>query len=76
MREFYVEVAKVKWNDVGGLYDAKRTLYDNLITAIKEPDRFTKMGIKPPRGVLSSVPPDVAKHLSQNHLQLKVALIL
>ncbi len=38
MREFYVEVAKVRWNDVGGLYDAKRTLYDNLITAIKEPE--------------------------------------
>src|ERR687883_1089665 len=40
MREFYVEVARVKWNDVGGLYDAKRTLYDNLITAINDPDGF------------------------------------
>lgn len=63
MREFYVEVAKVKWNDVGGLYDAKRTLYDNLITAIKEPDRFTKMGIKPPRGALLFGPPGCGKTL-------------
>jgi transitional endoplasmic reticulum ATPase len=52
MREFYVEVARVKWSDVGGLYEAKRTLYDNLITAIKDPDGFYKMGIRPPRGVL------------------------
>jgi transitional endoplasmic reticulum ATPase len=37
MREFYVEVARVKWNDVGGLYEAKRTLHDNLITSIREP---------------------------------------
>ena len=63
MREFYVEVAKVKWNDVGGLYDAKRTLYDNLITAIREPDRFTKMGIKPPRGALLFGPPGCGKTL-------------
>lgn len=63
MREFYVEVARVKWNDVGGLYDAKRTLYDNLITAIREPDRFTKMGIKPPRGALLFGPPGCGKTL-------------
>ncbi|MEK6834162.1 MAG: AAA family ATPase, partial [Thermoproteota archaeon] len=37
MREFYVESPKVWWKDVGGLDDAKRTLRDNLITAIKEP---------------------------------------
>jgi len=63
MREFYVEIAKVRWNDVGGLYDAKRTLYDNLITAIKEPERFTKMGIKPPRGALLFGPPGCGKTL-------------
>src|ERR671938_843301 len=44
MREFYVEAARVRWNSVGGLYDAKRTLYDNLITAIKDPESFSKMG--------------------------------
>jgi transitional endoplasmic reticulum ATPase len=63
MREFYVEVARVKWNDVGGLYDAKRTLYDNLITAIKEPESFVKMGIKPPRGALLFGPPGCGKTL-------------
>ena len=63
MREFYVEVARVKWNDVGGLYEAKRTLHDNLITAIKEPDKFVKMGIKPPRGALLYGPPGTGKTL-------------
>jgi transitional endoplasmic reticulum ATPase len=52
MREFYVESAAVLWEDVGGLYDAKRTLYYNLITAIKEPENFVKMGVKSPRGAL------------------------
>src|SRR3989449_611669 len=63
MREFYVEVARVRWNNVGGLYDAKRILYDNLITAIKEPESFTKMGIKPPRGALLFGPPGCGKTL-------------
>ncbi len=63
MREFYVEVARVKWNDVGGLYEAKRALHDNLITSIKEPDKFSKMGIKPPRGALLYGPPGTGKTL-------------
>src|SRR5688572_5811726 len=63
MREFYVEVARVKWNDVGGLYEAKRALHDNLITSIKEPDKFAKMGIRPPRGALLYGPPGTGKTL-------------
>jgi transitional endoplasmic reticulum ATPase len=63
MREFYVEVARVKWNDVGGLYEAKRALHDNLITSIKEPEKFAKMGIKPPRGALLYGPPGTGKTL-------------
>ena len=63
MREFYVEAARVRWNSVGGLYDAKRTLYDNLIIAIKQPESFSKMGIKPPRGALLFGPPGCGKTL-------------
>ncbi len=63
MREFYVEVARVKWTDVGGLYDAKRILHDNLITSIKEPDSFSKMGIKPPKGALLYGPSGTGKTL-------------
>ncbi|MDE1765323.1 MAG: CDC48 family AAA ATPase [Thaumarchaeota archaeon] len=63
MREFYVESPKVWWKDVGGLDDAKRTLNDNLITAIKEPAKFQKMGIKPPKGALLYGPPGCGKSL-------------
>src|SRR3990172_5839641 len=45
------------------LYDAKRTLHDNLITAIKEPAKFQKMGIKPPKGALLYGPPGCGKTL-------------
>ncbi|HEX6067325.1 MAG TPA: CDC48 family AAA ATPase [Nitrososphaera sp.] len=63
MREFYVEVAKVKWDEVGGLQDVKRTLHDNLIAAIKEPENFAKMGIKPPKGALLYGPSGTGKTL-------------
>jgi len=63
MREFYVEVAGIKWDDVGGLYEAKRTLHDNLITGIKEPEQFVKMGIRPSRGALLYGPPGTGKSL-------------
>ena len=61
MREFYVERSKVWWHDVGGLDDIKKSLSDNLITAMKEPNKFTKMGIRPPKGALVYGPPGCGK---------------
>ena len=63
MREFYVERPKVWWHDVGGLNDIKKSLSDNLITAMKEPNKFTKMGIRPPKGALIYGPPGCGKTL-------------
>ncbi len=61
MREFYVERSKVWWKDVGGLDDIKEALTDNLISAMREPTKFTKMGIKPPKGALIYGPPGCGK---------------
>ena len=63
MREFYVERSKVWWHDVGGLEDVKEALVDNLISAMKDPTKFTKMGIKPPKGALIYGPPGCGKTL-------------
>ena len=63
MREFYVERPKVWWQDVGGLDEIKKSLTDNLIMAMNEPSKFTKMGIKPPKGALIYGPPGCGKTL-------------
>jgi len=63
MREFYVERPKVWWQDVGGLDDIKKSLTDNLIIAMKEPSKFTSMGIRPPKGALIYGPPGCGKTL-------------
>ncbi|TFH02205.1 MAG: AAA family ATPase, partial [Nitrosopumilus sp.] len=63
MREFYVERSKVWWKDVGGLDEIKEALKDNLISAMRDPAKFTKMGIKPPKGALIYGPPGCGKTL-------------
>ena len=63
MREFYVERPKIWWSDVGGLDDVKKSLTDNLILAMREPSKFTKMGIRPPKGALIYGPPGCGKTL-------------
>ena len=63
MREFYVERSKVYWDDVGGLDNAKKTLEENLIIAMINPEKFSKMGIKPPKGALLYGPPGCGKTL-------------
>ena len=61
MREFYVERSKIFWENVGGLDEAKKILEENLIAAINEPEKFLKMGIKPPKGALLYGPPGCGK---------------
>ncbi len=63
MREFYVERPKVWWQNVGGLEETKQALRDNLILAMKEPNKFLDMGIKPPKGALLYGPPGCGKTL-------------
>ena len=63
MRQFYVERPKVWWGDVGGLDDAKRVLTDNLMVALREPEKFHRIGIRPPKGALIYGPPGCGKTL-------------
>ena len=63
MREFYVEVPKVKWKDIGGLDEVKQELREAVEWPIKYKDVFEKIGIKPPKGILLYGPPGTGKTL-------------
>ena len=63
MREVYVEVPQVHWNEVGGLKEVKQELMESVEWPLKKPEVFKKMGIKPPRGILLYGPPGCGKTL-------------
>jgi len=63
MREVFIEIPSVPWTDVGGLDDVKQNLVESVEWPIKHPDKFKRMGIEPPKGVLLYGPPGCGKTL-------------
>ena len=63
MREVFVQVPNVPWDQVGGLEDVKQELVEAVEWPLKHPLIFTKMGIKPPKGILLYGPPGTGKTL-------------
>jgi len=61
MREVLVEIPKVKWEEVGGLEQAKQQLKETVEWPLKNPQMFKRLGIEPPRGVLLYGPPGTGK---------------
>ncbi|MCX8166316.1 MAG: CDC48 family AAA ATPase [Candidatus Micrarchaeota archaeon] len=52
LREVFLERPNVKWSDIGGLEDVKRELYEAVELPLKKPDVFSKVGIRPLKGIL------------------------
>jgi transitional endoplasmic reticulum ATPase len=63
IREVFVEVPDVKWEDVGGLDEVKRRLIEAVEWPLKYPHLFQQAQVKPPRGILLSGPPGTGKTL-------------
>ena len=63
LREIYVEVPEVSWNDIGGLEEVKQELRRTVEWPMKYPEVFKRLGIKPPRGILLFGPPGTGKTL-------------
>jgi transitional endoplasmic reticulum ATPase len=63
MREVYIEVPTVHWNDIGGLEEVKQDLREAVEWPLKNPEIFTRMGIRPPKGILLVGPPGCGKTL-------------
>ena len=63
LREVLVELPKVSWNDIGGLEDATEDIKESVEWPLSNPERFDRMGIDPPAGVLLYGPPGTGKTL-------------
>ena len=63
LREVFVEVPSTRWEDVGGLVEAKRLLREALEWPLQYADLFATAGIRPIKGVLLAGPPGCGKTL-------------
>jgi transitional endoplasmic reticulum ATPase len=63
IREVFVEVPDVRWEDVGGLKTVKERLKEAVEWPLKYAHLFKKAGIKPPKGILLAGAPGCGKTL-------------
>ena len=63
LREIFIEIPNIRWNDIGGLDSVKQQLREIVEWPLKYPEIFTRMGIEPPKGVLLYGPPGCGKTL-------------
>jgi transitional endoplasmic reticulum ATPase len=63
MREVLVELPKVTWDDVGGLTEAQQQVEESVEWPLSNPEKFDRMGIEAPKGVLLYGPPGTGKTL-------------
>nr|WP_101349517.1 CDC48 family AAA ATPase [Haloarcula taiwanensis] len=63
MREVFVEVPDVTWDDVGGLAEAKERLRETVQWPLEHGDAYDHVGLEPAKGVLLYGPPGTGKTL-------------
>src|SRR5690625_4818098 len=63
LREIMIQIPDVRWDDIGGLADAKRSLQEGIELPLKHPAAFHRLGIRPAKGFLLFGPPGTGKTL-------------
>jgi transitional endoplasmic reticulum ATPase len=63
IREVFVEVPEVQWDEVGGLADIKRQLVEAVEWPLKYADLYRQAAVTAPKGILLSGPPGCGKTL-------------
>ncbi|MFX0025122.1 MAG: CDC48 family AAA ATPase [Candidatus Hermodarchaeota archaeon] len=63
IREVFVEVPNVSWEQIGGLSELKQKLIEAVDWPLSHPKIFSRMGITPPKGILLYGPPGCGKTL-------------
>jgi transitional endoplasmic reticulum ATPase len=61
LREVFIEVPEIRWNDIGGLELAKQELIEAVEWPLKYPEAFEAINTRPPRGILLFGPPGTGK---------------
>ncbi|MCB9358828.1 CDC48 family AAA ATPase [Candidatus Woesearchaeota archaeon] len=63
LREVLLEKPSYGWEAIGGLDEVKQEVKEAVEWPLKHPGAFTKLGIRPPKGILLYGPPGTGKTL-------------
>jgi transitional endoplasmic reticulum ATPase len=63
LREVFVEVPDIEWNDIGGVEESKNELRKAIQWPLRETELFEKLNIESTKGVLLYGPPGTGKTL-------------
>ena len=63
LREIFLEVPEVSWEQVGGLKEVKERLKESIEWPLTKPEMFEHFGINPPRGIVLFGAPGTGKTL-------------
>jgi transitional endoplasmic reticulum ATPase len=63
LREVFVEVPNVSWEDIGGLFKEKEEIRNSIELPLKHPKFFAHMGAQQPKGILLYGAPGTGKTL-------------
>ena len=63
IREVFIEIPNVQWDDIGGMDKVKQELIEIVEWPFREKERFSRIGITPPRAVLLFGAPGTGKTL-------------
>jgi transitional endoplasmic reticulum ATPase len=63
IREVFVEVPDVSWEDIGGLDHIREELYDAVQWPLRNPELFERYAIQPPKGIMLHGPSGTGKTL-------------
>ncbi len=61
LREVYLEIPELRWDDIGGLETVKEQLREAVEWPLKYPDLFKRLGVRAAKGILLFGPPGTGK---------------
>ena len=64
MQEVFLETPKVRWSDIGGQHEIKKSLKQAVEWPFKYPEEMSRLGIEPKKGLLLYGPPGCSKTLT------------
>ena len=70
----FICFVQVRWTDIGGQADLKQKLIQAIVWPLQHAEKFQRLGIKPPRGVLMYGPPGCSKTMIAKALATETSL--